>query len=310
MKRRSFLKLAPMISVLPLSSFAQTPFPDKPIKTISPYAAGGGPDVQLRQVAPHLGEALKQTIIVVAQSSPDGYTLLLGSNIQLVQKIMKPELSINPLVDFVPISNMYSSPTVMVVAADSPYKKIEDVINAAKASPGIMNYSSGGIGTSAHIAGATFVALNNLKVSHIPLKGSVEIAASLLRGDTQFAFPIAGTGVPLVKGGKLRALAVTSKNRLAQLPDVPTLNEIMKNDLTIQESWFGMWAPIKTPPERVNILFQGISKALSTPALKIAYEDAGNIITPSQSPQAFATYMNNENKKWAEIIRLTGISGE
>jgi tripartite-type tricarboxylate transporter receptor subunit TctC len=246
----------------------------------------------------------------VAQSAPDGYTLLLGSNIQLVQKIMKPDLSINPLMDFSPISNMYSSPTIMVVAADSPYKKIEDVINAAKASPGTMNYSSGGIGTSAHIAGATFVALNNLKVSHIPLKGSVEIAASLLRGDTQFAFPIAGTGVPLVKGGKLRALAVTSRNRLAQLPDVPTLNEVMKNDLTIQESWFGMWAPIKTPSDRVNILFQGISKALSTPALKVAYEDAGNIITPSQSPQAFAAYMNSENKKWAEIIRLTGISGE
>jgi tripartite-type tricarboxylate transporter receptor subunit TctC len=173
-----------------------------------------------------------------------------------------------------------------------------------------MNYGSGGIGTSAHIAGATFVALNNLKVTHIPLKGSVEIASSLLRGDTQFAFPIAGTGVPLVKGGKLKALAVTSKNRLSQLPDVPTLNEIMKNELTIQESWFGMWAPIKTPQDRVNVLFQGISKALATPALKTAYEDAGNIITPSQSPQAFAAYMNSENKKWAEIIRLTGISAD
>jgi tripartite-type tricarboxylate transporter receptor subunit TctC len=324
MKRRDFLKIVPIISAFPIESIAQANFPDKPIKTISPYAAGGGPDVQLRQVSPYLSEALKQTIIVenkvgaggvlatqfVAHSAPDGYILLLGSNIQLVQKIMKPELSINPLMDFVPISNMYSSPTVMVVAADSPYKKVEDVINAAKASSGAMNYSSGGIGTSAHIAGATFVALNNLKVSHIPLKGSVEIAASLLRGDTQFAFPIAGTGVPLVKGGKLRALAVTSRNRLSQLPDVPTLNEIMKNDLTIQESWFGMWAPVKTPQDRVNILFQGISKALATPALKTAYEDAGNIITPSQSPQAFAAYMNSENKKWAEIIRLTGISAD
>jgi tripartite-type tricarboxylate transporter receptor subunit TctC len=311
-------------SAVSISAFAQTNFPDKPIKTISAYAAGGGPDVQLRQVSPYLGEALKQTIIVenkvgaggvlatqfVAQSAPDGYTLLLGSNIQLVQKIMKPDLSINPLIDFAPVSNMYSSPTIMVVANDSPYKKVEDVINAAKANPGAMNYSSGGIGTSAHIAGATFVSLNNLKVAHIPLKGSVEIAASLLRNDTQFAFPIAGTGVPLVKGGKFRALAVTSKNRLAQLPEVPTLNEIMKNELTIQESWFGIWAPIKTPQDRINILFQGITKALSVPALKTAYEDAGNIITPSQSPQAFAAYMNSENKKWAEIIRLTGISGE
>jgi tripartite-type tricarboxylate transporter receptor subunit TctC len=234
----------------------------------------------------------------------------LGSNIQLIQKILKPELSINPLNDFVPISNMYSSPTVMVVASDSAYKRAEDVIAALKAKPGVMNYGSGGIGTSAHIAGASFVALNNLKATHIPLKGSVEIAASLLRGDTQFAFPIAGTGVPLVKGGRLRALAVTSRNRLAQLPDVPTLNEIMKNELTVQESWFGMWAPIKTAPDRINTLFQGISKALAIPALKTAYEDSGNIVTPSQSPQAFATFMINENKKWAEIIRLTGITAE
>jgi len=324
MERRNFLRTLPLLGLSPISILAQKAFPEKPIKTISAYAAGGGPDVQLRQVAPYLGETLKQPIIVenkvgaggvlatqfVAQSAPDGYTLLLGSNIQLIQKIMKPDLSINPLTDFFPISNMYSSPTVMVVSSDSPFKKVEDVIAAAKSNPGTMNYSSGGIGTSAHIAGATFVALNNLKVTHIPLKGSVEIAASLLRGDTQFAFPIAGTGVPLTKGGKVRALAVTSKSRLAQLPEVPTLHEIMKNELTIQESWFGMWAPIKTPADRINILFQGITKALTTPALKTAYEEAGNIVTPSQSPQAFATYMNNENKKWTEIIRLTGISAE
>jgi len=324
MNRRYFLKATPFIAMAPYGTFAQTSFPDKPIKTISPYAAGGGPDVQLRQVAPYLGDIFKQSIIVenkvgaggvlatqfVAQAAPDGYTLLLGSNIQLIQKILKPELSINPLNDFVPISNMYSSPTVMVVASDSAYKRAEDVVAALKAKPGVMNYGSGGIGTSAHIAGASFVALNNLKATHIPLKGSVEIAASLLRGDTQFAFPIAGTGVPLVKGGRLRALAVTSRNRLAQLPDVPTLNEIMKNELTVQESWFGMWAPIKTAPDRINTLFQGISKALAIPALKTAYEDSGNIVTPSQSPQAFATFMINENKKWAEIIRLTGITAE
>jgi len=324
MKRRDFVKAFPWIGLMPITSFSALEFPTKPIKAISAYAAGGGPDIQLRQLAPYLGDLLKQPIIVenkvgaggvlatqyAAQSIPDGYTVLLGSNIQLIQKIMKPDLSINPLIDFAPISNMYSSPTVMVVSADSPYKKVEDVILAAKSNPGIMNYSSGGIGTSAHIAGATFVSLNALKVSHIPLKGSVEISASLLRGDTQFAFPIAGTGVPLAKGGKFRALAVTSKNRLSQLPEVPTLNEIMKNELTIQESWFGMWAPIKTPQDRINILFQGVSKALTTPALKSAYEDSGNIITSSQSPQAFAAFMISENKKWTEIIRLTGINAE
>ena len=211
MNRREFLIIIPSIGISPTIAFSQTNFPNKSIRTISPYAAGGGPDIQLRQVAPYLGDALNQSIIVenkvgaggilatqfVAQSAADGYTLLLGSNIQLIQKIIKPEISINPIADFAPISNMYSSPTVMMVSAESSYRKVEDVIAAAKANPGTMNYGSGGIGTSAHIAGATFVVLNNLKVTHIPLKGSVEIASSLLRGDTQFAFPIAGTGVPL-----------------------------------------------------------------------------------------------------------------
>ncbi len=323
MNRRKFIFTSSLVALLPAPTvWGQTIFPNRPIKTVSAYAAGGGPDVQLRQAAPFIGDALKQSIIVenkvgaagvlaaqfVAQSNPDGYTLLLGSNIQLIQKILKPELAFDPIKDFAPISNMYSSPTIMVVSAESPYKTAEDVISAAKANPGKMNYGSGGIGTSAHIAGATFVSLNKLNVMHIPLKGSVEIAASLLRGDTQFAFPIAGTGVPLVTGGKFRALAVTSKNRLAQLPDVPTLNEIMKNDLTVQESWFGMWAPAKTPSEIINILYSGISKALTNPALKVSYENSGNIVTPSQSPQAFGAYMVNENKKWSEIIKLTGIT--
>ncbi|MBU3619385.1 tripartite tricarboxylate transporter substrate binding protein [Polynucleobacter sp. JS-Fieb-80-E5] len=324
MKRREFLISIPGIGLYPLIAFGQTSFPSSPIRIVCPYAAGGGPDIQLRQSVPYLGDTFKQTVIIenkvgaggvlatqfTAQSTPDGYTLLLGSNIQLIQKIIKPEISINPLTDFAPISNMYSFPTIMVVSADSPYKRVEDVIAAAKANPGSLNYGSGGIGTSAHIAGATFVTLNNLKVVHIPLKGSVEIATSLLRGDTQFAFPIAGTAVPLIKGGKVRALAVTSKNRILQLPDVPTLNEVMKNELTIQESWFGMWAPIKTPRDKIDTLFQGITMALNNKALKTTFEEAGNSITLSSSPQSFGQYMISENKKWVEIIRLTGITAE
>jgi tripartite-type tricarboxylate transporter receptor subunit TctC len=324
MKRREFLITIPGIGLYPCISYGQTGFPNNPIKIVCPYAAGGGPDIQLRQAAPYFGETFKQTVIIenkvgaggvlatqfAAQSVPDGYTLMLGSNIQLIQKIIKPEISMNPLADFSPISNMYSFPTVLIVSTDSPYKRVEDIITAAKTNPGSMNYGSGGIGTSAHIAGATFVTLNNLKVTHIPLKGSVEIATSLIRGDIQFAFPIAGTAVPLLKGGKVRALAVTSKNRLTQLPEVPTLNEIMKNELTIQESWFGMWAPIKTSRDKIDTLFQGITSTLNNKSLKTTFEEAGNLITPSQSPQSFGMYMINENKKWAEIIRLTGITAE
>ena len=322
MERRYFCFAASALSLASFGLRAADVFPSKPVRIISSYAAGGGPDVQLRQVARPLGDALSQSIVIenkvgaagvlaaqyVAQAAPDGYTLLMGSNTHLIQKILQPELKFDPTTDFTPVSNMASSPTVLVVRADSPYRRVEDLIAAAKGNPGSMNYSSGGIGTSAHLAGATLASLNGLKVTHIPLKGSVEIASSLLRGDTQFAFPVAGTGVPQVKGGKLRALAVTSRKRLAQLPDVPTLNEVMKNELTIQESWFGLWAPVKTPADIVARLHAAATTALNDLGVKASFEAAGNMAVTNESPQAFAAFVRSENRKWTDIIRLTGIT--
>lgn len=323
MDRRLFCFAASTLAMLAASrASAADVFPTKPVRVIVPYAAGGGPDVLMRQISPKLGEALGQAIVVenkvgaagvlaaqfVAQSAPDGYTLLMGSNTHLLQKILQPELKFDPLGDFAPVSNIALSPTVMVVRADGPYKKVEDVIAAAKANPGKLNYGSGGIGTGAHLAGATLVSLAGLKVTHIPLKGSVEIAASLLRGDIDFAFPVTGTGVPQVKGGRLRALAVTSGARLKQLPDVPTLNEVLRNELAIQESWFGFWAPAKTPADTITVLHTAVNKVLGDSAVKAQFEVAGNSTAVSDSPQAFAAFVRSENRKWAEIVKLTGVS--
>ncbi|MDB5828104.1 MAG: hypothetical protein JWQ73_2324 [Variovorax sp.] len=323
MQRRSFVLSASALALVSLGARAADAFPVKTVRVISPYAAGGGPDVQLRQAGPSLGEALGQSIIVenkvgaggvlaaqyVAQQPADGYTLLMGSNTHIIQKAMQPDLHFDPVTDFAPVSNLASSPTVLVVSADSPYKKLDDLIADAKSRPGSMNYGSGGIGTSAHLAGATLVSLAGVKATHIPLKGSVEIAASLIRGDTQFAFPVAGTGIPQVKGGKLRALAVTSRNRLKELPDVPTLYELMQNDLAIQESWFGIWAPAKTPLDVQLTLNAAIRKVASAPALKAAYEAVGNEATASESPQAFAAFVRSETRKWTDIVKLAGATG-
>jgi tripartite-type tricarboxylate transporter receptor subunit TctC len=299
---------------------ANTAFPSRSVKVISPFAAGGGPDVQLRQFAPSWGDALKQSVVIenkvgaagvlaaqlVASAAADGYTLLMGSNTHLIQKSLQPNHKFDPLNDFVGISNMASSPTVLVVSAESSYRNLDDLVVALRKAAGGMNYGSGGIGTSAHLAGATFLTLNNINATHVPLRGSVEIAASLMRGDTQFAFPVAGTGVPQVKGGKLRALAVTSRSRLSQLPDVPTLNELMNNELTIQESWFGLWAPAKTSTEIINTLHSAAVSALNLPAIRTAFENAGNLTVPSQNPQAFTAFIRTEQKKWADIVKLAG----
>jgi len=320
MDRRQFSISLAAAAAVPMFATANTAFPSRSVKVISPFAAGGGPDVQLRQFAPSWGDALKQSVVIenkvgaagvlaaqlVASAAADGYTLLMGSNTHLIQKSLQPNHKFDPLNDFVGISNMASSPTVLVVSAESSYRNMDDLVVALRKAAGGMNYGSGGIGTSAHLAGATFLTLNNINATHVPLRGSVEIAASLMRGDTQFAFPVAGTGVPQVKGGKLRALAVTSRSRLSQLPDVPTLNELMNNELTIQESWFGLWAPAKTSTEIINTLHSAAVSALNLPAIRTALENAGNLTVPSQNPQAFTAFIRTEQKKWADIVKLAG----
>ncbi|MBH1963361.1 MAG: tripartite tricarboxylate transporter substrate binding protein [Comamonadaceae bacterium] len=322
MKRRSFCMAASALALPAGAAWAST-YPNRPVRVIVPYAAGGGPDVLMRQMAPALGEAIGQSIVVenkvgaagvlaaqfVAAAPADGYTLLMGSSTHLILKILQPSLGFDPLKDFAFAGNMSTSPSILIVPSDSPYKNLDQLAAAAKAAPGRFNYGSGGVGTGAHLAAATFAALKGLQVMHIPLRGSVEITASLLRGDTQFAFPTAGTAVPQVKGGKVRALAVTSTKRLPELPDIPTMHELTGDPLTIQESWSGLWAPAKTPPDIINQVHAAINKALKSPAVQAKARDGGSEVETSESPAAYSKFVHAENSKWAEIIRKGNVTG-
>ena len=304
-------------------AFAQT-YPSKPVHLIVPFAAGGGPDVQARQFGQKFAESTGQPVVVenkvgaagviaaeyVAQAPADGYTLLLGAVTPLIQKHLSPDLKFDPIADFAPITDMVSTPTVLVVRADHPAKTAADLVALAKAAPGKMNYASGGMGTAAHLAGATFAALAGFKAEHIPLKGSIEIQASLLRGDTDFAFPIAGTAIPAVQSGKLRALGVTSAKRIPSLPNVPTMREQMKNELYVQESWYGLWAPAKTPAGVVRAIHALAVKVLADPALQRLFEAAGGVADPSESPAAYAEFIRREDEKWGRIVKLTGARGD
>ena len=295
-------------------------YPDRSVRVVVPYAAGGGPDIMMRQFGPRLGATLGQPVVVenkvgaggvlaaqyVSQAPADGYTALLGSNSHLIQKALQPGLAFDPIGDFAPVGVIGSSPSVLVVAASSPYRTVQDLIGALKARPGQMNYGSGGVGSAAHLGGATLVSLLGARAVHVPFKGSVEIPVSLLRGDTDFAFTIAGTAIPQVEGGKLRALAVTSSAPMAQLPGVPTLHDVLHSELAIQEFWFGFWLPRRSPAAAVDTLFRATNEALDYPGIARMFAATGTRVIHSDSPQAFGAFIRDEARKWAEIVKLAG----
>lgn len=323
MQRRSFC-LGALGASLMLNTRARAAetYPSRTVRIIVPYAAGGGPDIMTRQFGPKLSATLGQAVVIenkvgaggvlaaqyAAQAPADGYTALLGSNSHLIQKALQPSLMFDPVNDFVPVTLIATSPTVLVVAANSPYRTVQDLIAALRARPGELNFASGGIGSGAHLGGATFVSLLKAKAVHVPFKGSVEIPISLTRGETDFAFTIAGTAIPQVKGGSLRALAVSSRDPMPQLPGIPTLHEVLHSDLAIQEFWFGFWLPRKSPTEAVGKLYSATTAALKDASIKSMFEAAGSRAVQSDSPEDFAAFVRSEYQKWAEIIKLAGIS--
>ena len=220
----------------------------------------------------------------------------------MVQKLLRPAAKFDPLTSFVPIIQTTTSPAVLIVPMDSPFKTAKDIEAAVRAKPGQLNYGSGGIGTSAHSAGSSWANVLKLDAVHVPYRGSVELMPALLSGQIQFAFPIAGTAVPQVKSGKARALAVSGAKRLSSLPDVPTLKELYGEDLFVQESWGGLWAPAGTPAPIIAKLHAAVKQAFTDPALRSAILGGGSEVELSASSEEFTAFIKAETAKWARLI--------
>ncbi len=221
---------------------------------------------------------------------------------------MEPSVKFDPMKDFAHITRTTFSPSILVVSADSPYKTVEDLVAAARREPGKLNYASGGVGSAAHLCGAAMALQAKIDVVHVPYKGSVEIVPSIITGTTQFAFPIASTAIPQIRGGKVRALAVSSAQRMPALPDVPTLVEVFKTQDLALDAWFGLWAPAGTPPEVVDILFKAVVKTYGDPTLRADSEAAGALVALSSSPAEFTKFMEAETLKLDKIVKAAHLS--
>jgi len=316
-------KLLACLPVLGIATgAAASGFPDRPVRLIVPYAAGGGPDVQARKLAEAVSRELGQPVVVenkvgaggilaaevVAQQPADGYTLMLGASTHITQKLLQPSVRFDPVTSFTHIIRTGYSPQVMLVKTSSPYHSVAELVAAARKAPGTLNYASGGIGSAAHLSGAALANAAAIDVLHVPYKGSVEIVPALIRGDTAFGFPVASTAMPQIETGKVRALAVTSARRLPGLPQVPTLNEALgRSDLAL-DSWSGIWAPAGVPKPVVARLHAAILKALNDPGVRDFYQRAGSVIDPTPTPEAFDRFVADEMGKYRQIVERNHIA--
>lgn len=306
------------------SAGAQGAWPNKPVRIVVPFPPGGTTDILARAIAPELSKALGQSVIVdnrpgaggnvgadlVAKSAPDGYSVLMGTvGTHGINKSLYARLPFDPQKDFAPITLVAGVPNVMVMNAERARAlgigSAVDFIRYAKAHPGQFNMASSGNGTSIHLAGELFKSMAGVFMTHIPYSGSGPAMMGMLSGNVDVMFDNLPSAMPQIKAGKLRAFAVTSAQRSAALPELPTVEEAAGLKGFEASSWFGLLAPAGTPPDVVNRLQQETAKALNLPAIKEKLLAQG-AIPSGNTPQEFARFIDAEVRKWAPVVKASG----
>jgi tripartite-type tricarboxylate transporter receptor subunit TctC len=305
-----------------VGSIAQAqPFPDRPIRMIVPTPAGGPIDTMARLLGNALARPIGQPVVIdnrggagntlgsrdAAHAEPDGYTLLFSSASGLViSPMLYKSLDYDPVTSFAPIALVSDSPILLVVNPAVPAHSVAELVDYAKADPGKVNFSSGGVGTIPHLTGELFKAKAGINVVHVPYRGGGPSIADVVGGQIQFTFEGMNVLLPLVQDGKLRALAITASQRSAQLPDVPTMVESGFPHV-VASSWTGLLAPAATPPAIVSKLNAATNSALMSDEMKAAL--AKVVVDPlGGSPQDLAARMAADRQRWGAIIRQAGIS--
>lgn len=322
--RLACLGLLAALSLAP--AHAQTPWPSKPVRIVVPFAAAGTTDILARALAPELQRAFGQPFYVdnkagaggnlgaaeVAKAAPDGYTLLMGTvGTHAINPALYPKMPYDHVKDFAPITLVAGVPNVLELNPANAQKfgvaSVSDLIAYAKKHPGALNMASSGNGTSIHLAGELFKSMTGTFMLHLPYRGSGPALLDLMAGNVDLMFDNLPSSMAQIKGGKLKALAVTSATRSAALPDVPTVAEVGGPALAGYEatSWFGLLAPAGTPADIVLRLQQESAKALATPALKERLLSQGAIPSGNTSAE-FARLIETETRKWAQVVKVSG----
>ena len=294
-------------------------WPSKPIRIVVPYPPGGVSDLVARAIGEKLAAALGQPVVVenkagagtaigaraVASAAPDGYTLLLGTvSSQAINPAMN-KVGYEPTKGFVAVSPVAAIPFVLVANPSVPARSVADLIRMAKDNPGKVAYASAGLGTSNHLAGAMLASDAHVQLLHVPYKGSAPALNDVLGGRVPFMFDLIATSLPMLQAGKLKALAVTSRERSPLLPDVPTVIESGVPDYEVT-AWFGVFAPAGTPPEVVNRLNADLTSVLRAPEMQKRLRELG-AEPETASPEAYGRYVRSEADKWGSVVRTAGV---
>ena len=309
--------IATLIALSATIAFAQ--YPNKPIKMVVPFLAGGTTDILARAMAAELQKAFGQAVVVenkagaggnigadfVAKSAPDGYTLLMGTvGTHGINVTLYPKMPYDAVKDFAPVSLVAAVPNVLVAAPSFPVNSVKELIDAAKKDPTKITFASSGAGTSIHLSGELFKQLAGVQMTHIPYKGSSAAMPDVMSGQVNVMFDNAPTVMPQIRGGKLKAIAVTTSKRSPALPNTPTIAEAGLSGYEAS-SWFGVLAPAGTPKDIVDKLSQAISKSLQTAEIRerLASQGADAV---GNTPEQFAAHIKSEIEKWGKVVKASG----
>lgn len=302
---------------------AQQDYPNRPIKLLIGFAAGGPTDVIARAIAQDMSASLGQSVVVenrpgansliateaVARAAPDGYTLIFASLSHNVNPLLSKNAKYDPLKDFTPISNVAVLPLVLVTQPTAPFNSVKELVQQAKAQPGSLSFGSAGNGGSAHLAGELLQTMGGAQMTHVPYKGNAPALTDVIGGQVSFMFyPVVGIADQVAQK-RLKVLAVASPKRLPEFPDAPTMAEAGFPGFDETAPWVGMLAPAGTPPAVVNRLHEAVAKSLANAATRDKLRALGAIVV-GDTPQQFAAYLRADADRWARVIKSAGLKAE